>query len=95
MPSTFSKKAPSFGVGKRFKSHRSKDSFSTRPIQYTNTSEFSPERSRDKGFSFGAAREAFDKVYVKEKPNLNDPAIPGPGKYTLKGFVDINKYDNR
>lgn len=36
------------------------------PGAYKNPSDF--EKSPDRGFTFGAPREAFDKVYMKNKP---------------------------
>ena len=39
-----------------------------------------------KAFSFGIAREAYSKVYLKENP-VADRAIPGPGQYAISNTV--------
>lgn len=40
-------------------------------------SEFNAAPS-NKAFSFGIAREAYSKVFIKEHPP-RDPTVPGPG----------------
>lgn len=35
-----------------------------------------------KAYSFGIAREAYSKVFIKEHPP-RDPTVPGPGQYTI------------
>ena len=47
------------------------------PDLYTLKSEFVKNPSA-KAYSFGIAREAYSKVYIKEQPPM-DRAIPGPG----------------
>lgn len=49
-----------------------------------------------KAFSFGIAREAYSKVYIKEHP-IRDPSVPGPGQYTVPTLVgnEANKYTMR
>ena len=47
------------------------------PCSYNLRSEFSPSPS-SKAFSFGIAREAYSKVFIKEQPPM-DKSIPGPG----------------
>ena len=47
------------------------------PCSYNLKSEFS-QAPGNKAFSFGIAREAYSKVYIKESPPI-DKAIPGPG----------------
>jgi hypothetical protein len=47
------------------------------PCQYSLKSEFNPVPGA-KAFSFGIAREAYEKVYIKEQPP-KDKSIPGPG----------------
>jgi hypothetical protein len=39
-----------------------------------------------KAFSFGIAREAYSKVYIKEHP-ARDPNIPGPGQYPITPLI--------
>lgn len=51
--------------------------------------------TKNRGFSFGASREAFQNVYMETKPKMIDPNIPGPGKYDIKSFVDITVNDNK
>ena len=60
-------------------------------IQYNIPSEFSPKK--EKGFSFGAPREAYKRVFMNTKPFIQDPSIPGPGKYDIKSFVEKIKND--
>jgi hypothetical protein len=47
------------------------------PNLYNMKSEFNMTPGA-KAFSFGIAREAYSKVYIKEHPP-RDPNIPGPG----------------
>lgn len=39
-----------------------------------------------KAYSFGIAREAYTKVYIKENP-VRDPSVPGPGQYTIPNLI--------
>lgn len=55
------------------------------PTNYNKASEFSPNKT-SKAFSFGIAREAYSKVYIKEHPN-RDPNVPGPGQYQIPGVI--------
>lgn len=56
------------------------------PVQYHSKSHYTAEGL--KGFSFGAPREAYNKVFMKTRPAIHDPTIPGPGKYDVSTFVD-------
>lgn len=47
------------------------------PNSYSQKSIFINTPS-SKAFSFGIAREAYSKVYIKEHP-ARDPNVPGPG----------------
>lgn len=47
------------------------------PNNYNMKSEFMPNPIT-KAYSFGIAREAYSKVYIKENPT-RDPNVPGPG----------------
>lgn len=47
------------------------------PTNYNAKSDFN-STATSKAFSFGIAREAYSKVYIKENPK-SDPTIPGPG----------------
>lgn len=47
------------------------------PTNYNLKSEFVPTGA-SKAYSFGIAREAYSKVYIKENP-ARDPSVPGPG----------------
>ena len=49
-----------------------------------------------KAISFGIAREAYSKVYIKENP-ARDPNVPGPGQYTIPAIIGIesSKYTLR
>ena len=55
------------------------------PNEYNLKSEFNPHAT-SRAFSFGIAREAYSKVYIKENP-LRDPCIPGPGTYGMPNIV--------
>ena len=39
-----------------------------------------------KAISFGIAREAYTKVFIKEHPP-RDPNIPGPGQYPIPQMI--------
>ncbi|CDW86776.1 UNKNOWN [Stylonychia lemnae] len=55
------------------------------PTNYEAKSIFSKTAS-SKAFSFGIAREAYSKVYIKENP-LADQCVPGPGQYSIPPIV--------
>jgi hypothetical protein len=55
------------------------------PTNYEKKSLFSPTAT-SKAFSFGIAREAYSKVYIKEHPN-RDPNVPGPGQYQIPSVI--------
>jgi len=57
------------------------------PTNYNLKSEFNPTPG-NKAYSFGIAREAYSKVYIKEHPP-RDPSVPGPGAYTVPGVVGL------
>ena len=63
------------------------------PGAYQSPSDF--KVSTERGFSFGCPREAYKKVYMKNKPIIQDPAMPGPGYYPVKTFVDKVKTDTK
>ncbi len=52
------------------------------PTTYKALSDFDSGNPHGRAFSFGIAREAYSKVYVKENPP-NDKSIPGPGTYVV------------
>ena len=58
-------------------------------------SEFSTQPT-SKAISFGIAREAYSKVYIKENP-IRDPSVPGPGQYAINGIIgnETAKYSMR
>ena len=55
------------------------------PCQYPIKSEFTNTPTA-KAFSFGIAREAYSKVFIKENPPM-DKAIPGPGQYSIPPLI--------
>lgn len=65
------------------------------PTSYDLKSEFVTSPS-SKAFSFGIAREAYSKVYIKENPST-DPSVPGPGQYKIPPLVgsEAAKYSLR
>ncbi|CDW75502.1 UNKNOWN [Stylonychia lemnae] len=92
----------SFGVGDRFKMIELKSKRKNTPMSPNSMlttedinlpSEFS--QSPKKGFSFGASREVYKRVYTKTQPFIQDPEMPGPGSYDVKSFVEKTCNDNR
>ena len=60
---------------------------SPEPGAYSIPSDFDKQKvssatRNGKMFSFGSSREAYDRVYYKERVPV-DRAIPGPGAYEL------------
>lgn len=51
--------------------------------------------SPEKGFSFGASREVYRRVYTKTQPFIQDPDMPGPGTYDVKSFVEKIQSDSK
>ena len=57
------------------------------PNSYKTKSDFG-KTSGAKAFSFGIARDAYSKVYLKEHPSdAYKKDIPGPGSYKLSSVV--------
>lgn len=91
LPTTFSKRAPSLGYGDRSSFiPKSKLFFSKfylgdtpAPTTYPPKSDFDHGHPHGRAFTFGIAREAYLKVYVKENPP-SDKSIPGPGAYQIQ-----------
>ena len=52
------------------------------PTAYNSKSDFDKTAPHARAFSFGIAREAYSKVYLKESPPV-DTSIPGPGAYII------------
>ena len=50
---------------------------------------------KERGFTFGAPREAFNKVFTKTQPIMPDPDMPGPGAYHVQSFVEKIQNDSR
>lgn len=48
----------------------------------------SPSGKGSIAFTFGESREKYEKVFIKNKPVLGDPEVPGPGFYPLTSFID-------
>lgn len=55
------------------------------PAVYNAKSIFS-KGNRQHSYTFGLSREAFQKAFIPENPP-RDPAVPGPGAYSSKGFT--------
>ena len=53
------------------------------------------KHNKDRGFSFGASREVYKRVYTKTQPFIQDPEMPGPGTYDVKSFVERIRSDNK
>lgn len=41
------------------------------------------DHRKDKGYSFGASREVYKRVYTKTHPFIPEPEMPGPGTYDI------------
>lgn len=63
------------------------------PTTYNYKSDFDRTSPHGRAFSFGIAREAYSKVYIKENP-VADKSIPGPGTYTVPPKIgnEASKY---
>jgi len=63
------------------------------PTAYAQKSDFDKGDPHARAFSFGIAREAYSKVYIRENPPL-DKSIPGPGTYVIppKIGAEASKY---
>jgi len=81
LPTTFSKRAPSLGYGDRSSFIPTSDT--PAPTTYPPKSDFDHGHPHGRAFTFGIAREAYSKVYVKENPP-SDKSIPGPGAYQIQ-----------
>lgn len=88
------KRSTSFGYGNRCKLHR--DGSNPPPNQYKLPTSFDAKTLAGIRYTFGIAREAYSKVYLKEQPS-KDPAIPGPGTYNVRKEPgkDTTKYSFR
>ncbi|CDW81826.1 UNKNOWN [Stylonychia lemnae] len=93
LPSMKSSRAAGIGYGGRDIFKTGVDSPS--PTNYNHKSDFNAT-TVSKAFSFGIAREAYSKVYIKEHP-IRDPSVPGPGQYQIPGIVgnEASKYTMR
>ncbi len=94
LPSTRSRRGTSFGYGGR--GDLAQRNCSPPPTAYSMRSEFAKGGRKANVFTFGIAREAYAKVYLKTSPPT-DPALPGPGTYELKSPAgrDALKYTMR
>ena len=63
------------------------------PTAYNPKSDFDKTDPHGRAFSFGIAREAYSKVYLKESPPV-DASIPGPGSYAIPPKIgnEASKY---
>ena len=63
------------------------------PTAYPPKSDFDKTDPHARAFSFGIAREAYSKVYIKENPPI-DKSIPGPGTYVIQPKIgnEASKY---
>lgn len=95
LPSSFNRRAPSFGFGDRFVEKHDRSGKKIKimtlffivenpsPDSYRLGSEFdfnpNASFSKSKAFSFGVSREAYDKVYIPAQKIGVERNIPGPG----------------
>lgn len=89
LPTTKSRRSASFGYGKRYNFARNNGSPS--PTSYNSNTQFKKNPSA-KAFSFGIAREAYSKVYLKghKGPEMARD-IPGPGSYNNELWNSVGK----
>lgn len=88
------KRATSFGYGNRCL--LSRNGMSPPPNQYKLPASFDAKALAGLKYTFGTAREAYAKVYMRANP-AKDPAIPGPGAYNVRGIPgkEMSKYTFR
>ena len=85
IPTTLSRRGTSFGYGprKNFAVNNGVPS----PNSYQTKSDFCKNPGKN-AFSFGIAREAYEKVYLKEHPSqAGKKSIPGPGSYKVNSII--------
>jgi len=89
LPSTRSRRSASFGYGKRY--NFAKNNGSPSPTSYNSTSQFKKIPGA-KAFSFGVARGAYSKVYLKghKAPEMARD-VPGPGAYNNELWNSVGK----
>lgn len=89
LPSTKSRRSASFGYGKRYNFGRNNGS--PPPTSYNSHSQFK-KTPNTKAYSFGIAREAYSKVYLKghKGPEMSRD-IPGPGSYNSEMWNSVGK----
>ena len=94
IPSSRMKRATSFGYGNRCLISR--NGVSPPPNQYKLPASFDTKTLAGLRYTFGTAREAYAKVYMKANPP-KDPAVPGPGTYNVRSAPgkDTSKYSFR
>ncbi len=82
-PTLRSARTTSFGYGKRCAFQKTACAGPS-PDCYTLASDFDSRRTKAHVYTFGACREAYRKVYIKQQAP-SDAAIPGPGTYDTRG----------
>lgn len=88
------KRTTSFGYGNR--SNFSFKANSPPPNRYDLPSLFKDQNLAGLRYTFGIAREAYAKVYLKQHPH-KDGCVPGPGAYEVRSVPgkEANKYTFR
>jgi len=88
------KRAPSFGYGKRV--NFAFQGMSPSPNRYDLPCLFKERQLKGLAYTFGIAREAYTKVYLKAHP-YKDTNVPGPGTYQVRTAPgqDQSKYTFR
>ena len=90
LPEVRAKRAAGFGHGDRFKATRKSKNLclykldvekqTPSPDAYRSfVSDFEKQKNKKHVFTFGASREAYDKVYLESNRNCTDYSNPGPG----------------
>ncbi len=86
LPSTLHSRGTSLGYGRRQElvntscNSRLTVAHSPPPNAYRIKGAFEEALKKAKGYSFGASRKSYDKVFSKDSP-YKDPCSPGPGEY--------------
>lgn len=91
LPNVLSTRSTTFGYGTKYdftKANKDKNA-----PYYEHQSDFDPKKYQHPAYTFGIARQYYEKVYC-EASTFGDKAIPGPGNYNvLKSFgSDTFKY---
>jgi len=92
LPATRSRRAPSFGYGRREQMTKKGNTIfitvieSSPPPGTYNPIESLKRVLPSRAYTFGISREAYQKVFSKQN-TISDPSVPGPGAYPVYRYV--------